>query len=168
MARERGAAGIQMLIHHRANTMSEHGPFCFRNNTDDPVNGLHVIFTGGGRLRGGRITVGPPGRITTVDNQLNVFLNDVLAPGMVLCLTVSSAHPLHQHAAYGKRKCGCVERPRKQMPAKSAYSESRHPAASSHTAALHSLPSKKSARPSACEYARTSDPLHVPLPDRLD
>src|SRR5260370_34869287 len=92
MARERGAAGIQMLIRHRPNTMSEHDPFCFRNNTDDPGNGLHVIFTGGGRPRGGRITVGPPGLNTTVDPTLNSALNNVLDPATAPGLTVSHAH----------------------------------------------------------------------------
>jgi len=35
----------------------------FRNSMKDPVNGLHVIFTGTrGALSGGTITVGPAGR----------------------------------------------------------------------------------------------------------
>lgn len=77
------------------------GPFCFRNSMEDPVNGLHVIFTGTrGTLNRGNITVGPPGRITASDNQLNVFLNAPLAPGMPLCFTVwSESESITVHTA---------------------------------------------------------------------
>jgi hypothetical protein len=73
------------------------GPFCFRNSMEDPVNGLHVIFSGTqGTLSGGTITVGPPGRITATDNQISVFLNAQLAPGMPLCFTVwSESEPIN-------------------------------------------------------------------------
>jgi hypothetical protein len=83
------------------NSVPDLGPFCFRNSTDDPVNGLHVIFTGTrGTLSGGIITVGPPGRITATDNQINVFLDAPLAPEMPLCFTVSSeAEPITVHIA---------------------------------------------------------------------
>jgi hypothetical protein len=75
------------------------GPFCFRNSLEDPVNGLHVIFTGTrGTLGRGAITVGPPGRITAADNQINVFLNAPLAPAMPLCFTVwSESEPITVH-----------------------------------------------------------------------
>jgi hypothetical protein len=33
-------------IEQRVNSVPDLGPFCFRNSTEDPVNGLHVIFTG--------------------------------------------------------------------------------------------------------------------------
>ena len=73
------------------NSVPDLGPFCFRNSMECPVNGLHVILNGtGGNLRGGTITVGPPGRITATENQINVFLNAPLAPGMPLCFTVWS------------------------------------------------------------------------------
>jgi hypothetical protein len=61
----------------------------FRNSMEDPVNGLHVIFTGTrGALSGGTITVGPPGRINAADNQISLFLDAPLASGMPLCFTV--------------------------------------------------------------------------------
>jgi hypothetical protein len=68
---------------------------------EDPVNGLHVIFSGsGGSLSRGAITVGPPGRITANDIQINVFLNAPLAPGMPLCFKVwSESEPITIHTA---------------------------------------------------------------------
>jgi hypothetical protein len=79
-----------MLVQHRCEYYVSARSILFRNFTEDPVNGLHVIFNGSGALRGARITIGPPGGITTNDNQVNVFLNAPLAPGMFLCFTVSS------------------------------------------------------------------------------
>jgi hypothetical protein len=71
--------------------MAQLGPYCFKNATDVPVNGLHVIFDGTqGTLRRARLTAGPPGRIKATDNQLNVFLDAPLAPGAPLCFTVWS------------------------------------------------------------------------------
>jgi hypothetical protein len=59
--------------------------------TEEPVNGLHVTFTGRrGALGEGTITVGPPGRVKATDNQVNVFLKAPLAPGMPFCFKVSS------------------------------------------------------------------------------
>ena len=77
------------------------GPFCFRNSLEDPVNGLHVIFSGTlGTLSRGTITVGPPGRVTTSDNQITVYLNAPLAPGMPLCFTVwSESKSIDVHTA---------------------------------------------------------------------
>jgi len=77
------------------------GPFCFRNSLEDPVNGLHVIFTGTrGTLSRGNITVGPPGRITAADNQVTVFLKAPLASGMPLCFTAwSESEPVTVHTA---------------------------------------------------------------------
>jgi hypothetical protein len=77
------------------------GPFCFRNSSEDPVNGLHVIFNGThGTLNGGTITVGPPGRVRANDNEVNVFLNAPLAPGMPLCFTVwSDSEAITVHTA---------------------------------------------------------------------
>jgi hypothetical protein len=77
------------------------GPFCFKNNMEDPVNGLHVILTGtGGTLSRGNITVGPPGRVTASENQVNVFLKAPLAPGMPLCFTVwSESESITVHTA---------------------------------------------------------------------
>jgi hypothetical protein len=68
---------------------------------EDPVNGLHVILTGtNGTLGRATITVGPPGRITAADNQINVFLNAPLAPGMPLCFNVwSESEPITVHMA---------------------------------------------------------------------
>lgn len=68
---------------------------------EDPVNGLHVIFTGArGPLSGGIISVGPPGRITASENQINVLLNAPLAPGMPLCFRVwSESEPIAVHTA---------------------------------------------------------------------
>jgi hypothetical protein len=68
---------------------------------EDPVNGLHVIFSGtGGTLGRGTITVGPPGRVTAADNQITVYLNAPLAPGMPLCFTVwSDSEPITIHTA---------------------------------------------------------------------
>jgi hypothetical protein len=71
--------------------MPQLGPFCFKNTTDVPVNGLHVIFTGtNGTLRRGKLTVGPPGRITASGNQLTIYLKGNLAPEAFLCFEVSS------------------------------------------------------------------------------
>src|SRR5690349_13807670 len=81
--------------------MADLGPFCFRNSTEDPVNGLHVIFSGTrGSLNRGRITVGPPGLVTASGNQVNIFLQAPLAPGMPLCFTVrSESDPITVHTA---------------------------------------------------------------------
>ena len=81
--------------------MPQSGPFCFRNSTDVPVNGLHVIFADSrGTISEGQLTVGPPGRIQTTENQLNVFLDAPLAPGSPLCFTVGSeAQPINVYIA---------------------------------------------------------------------
>jgi hypothetical protein len=81
--------------------VSNLGPFCFRNSMEDPVDGLHVIFTGTrGTLSGGAITVGPPGRITAADNQISILLNAPLAPGMPLCVIVwGESEPIAIHTA---------------------------------------------------------------------
>ena len=71
--------------------MADLGPYCFKNTTDVSVNGLHVMFDGTkGTLRDAHLTVGPIGRINATDNQLNIFLDASLAPGGLLCFTVSS------------------------------------------------------------------------------
>jgi hypothetical protein len=68
---------------------------------EDPVNGLHVIFSGTqGTLTNGTITVGSPGRLTVSDNQVNIFLKGALAPGMMLCFRVTSeSEPITVHTA---------------------------------------------------------------------
>ena len=83
-------------MHNRVNFVPELGPLCFRNSTEDPVNGLHMIFNGaGGTLSRGAITVGPPGRITITDNQITFHLNGALPPGMPLCVKVwSESEPI--------------------------------------------------------------------------
>jgi hypothetical protein len=54
----------------------------------------------GGTLTDGVITVGPPGRITANGNQINIFLNALLAPGMPLCFTVvGDSQPISIHSA---------------------------------------------------------------------
>jgi hypothetical protein len=79
------------------------GPFCFRNDLEDPVNGLHVIFTGAfGTLSRGEITVGPPARILATGNQITILLKGAkLAPGMPLCFTVwTESEPIIAQAAF--------------------------------------------------------------------
>ena len=76
--------------------------FCFRNSTDDLVNGLHVIFDGvHGTLAGGVIiNTGPPGRVTGEGSQINVLLKAPLVPGMPLCFTVEShSQPINVQSA---------------------------------------------------------------------
>ena len=62
---------------------------------------MHVTFDGTrGTLRRGKITVGPPGRVTASENQINVFLSGSLAAGMPLCLTVwSESESITVHTA---------------------------------------------------------------------
>jgi hypothetical protein len=86
------------------------GPFCFRNSTEEPVDGLHVTFNGtGGTLTDGIITVGPPGRITANSNQINVLLNGPLAPGMPLCFTVAGeSQPISIHSALWSRSYNII------------------------------------------------------------
>ncbi len=81
--------------------MAEVGPFCFRNSLDDPVDGLHVIFSNTqGKLRGARITQGPAGRAIAVENQITIFLATPLLSDMPLCFMVESAHePIEPHTA---------------------------------------------------------------------
>jgi hypothetical protein len=83
-------------VHNGVSFVPELGPLCFRNSTEDPVNGLHMIFNGaGGTLSRGAITVGPPGRITITDNQITFHLNGSLPPGMPLCVKIwSESEPI--------------------------------------------------------------------------
>ena len=82
--------------------MAQLGSYCFKNATEVPVNGLHVIFDGTqGTLHRARLTAGPTGRIKATDNQLNVFLDAPLAPWSPTLLYRLEQISTDHHHIYG-------------------------------------------------------------------
>lgn len=71
--------------------MPQLGPYCFRNSTDDIVDGLQVILAPDhGTVHHAKLTVGPRGRILVKKNHLHIFLDAPLASNAFLCFIGTS------------------------------------------------------------------------------